>query len=796
MHGPLRQGPFLIGLLLVTASTLALEVLDTRLLSVVTWYSLAFFVIAMGLCGLTAGAVHVYLAAEAFTAERLARSLSRAALLFGLAVPLSYGLLLIVPLRAEPVATTAFLFLFFSAALALPFYPAGIVVAAAITRSPFPIGRVYAVDLAGAALGAPLVPLVLEVVDGGTAILGCGVGACAAAVAFARAGADRVTRRNAWLGLGALGAVTLANASSDRGLVPLWTKERPEVYAHVEQDLWNSHSRVVVYKEADVPAMFWGLGSRCVAPVVRQRTLVIDGHAATPLYHTGGDLERLRFLECDVTNLANLVRPGGAAAIIGVGGSRDIQAALLAGRSPVVGIELNGRMLEVLEGPLGVPTGVPGHPDVRLVHDDARSWLSRTDQRFRLIQASLIDTWAATGAGAHALGENGLYTLEAWQAFLEHLTPDGVFTVSRWATIETPRMIALASAALLGVGAEQPREHVALVSAGLLTTLLVTRDPMTPDDEAAIRRVAEERGFTVVALPSTGSTAEGINRALAAGSVRELDAMGLQELLDFRPPTDDRPFFFNVLRLRSLWNPLPAVAAGTLEGNLLATRTLGLAFLASVVLAALAIAGPLLARARPRRRAGSHLAAGLLYFGLIGVGFLLAEIALLQRLSLVLGHPIYSLIVVLSSLVAAAGVGSFVSDRLPLDRRPAVFLYPALIALLLASAALLWPRLTAAVAAAGLAERIAFSVAVTSVLGAAMGLAFPAGMRLARRTLDEETPWLWGMNGIGSVVASSTAILIALEAGLTVLMLAAAACYAALLGPVWWLSRRARALSS
>src|SRR5690606_2275009 len=168
---------------------------------------------------------------------------------------------------------------------------------------------------------------------------------------------------------------------------------------------WNSFSRVVVLESAHVPAALWGGGSRCAPTVVHQRGIEIDGHASTPLYLVGSsDLERLRFLDCDVTNAVHEIRPRGSIAIIGVGGSRDGQAALLAGHAPIVGIELNDRVIEVLRGPLGAQTGIADHPDVRLVVDEARSYLERHDDRFDVIQASLIDTWAATGAGAHALG--------------------------------------------------------------------------------------------------------------------------------------------------------------------------------------------------------------------------------------------------------------------------------------------------------------------------------------------------------------------------------------------------------
>ncbi|MEB2311375.1 MAG: hypothetical protein OZ921_12270 [Sorangiineae bacterium] len=769
----LRPAPFLTGLGLVTGASLALEVLFTRLLSVLTWYSLAFLVIAMGLFGLTAGAVRVYLAPDEYAPARLPSSLSRDARALAWSIPLSYVLLLIVPLRVEPVLTTLPLFVFFSAVIALPFYPVGKLVAAALTRAPLPVGRVYAVDLVGAAIGAPLVPLLIRL-GGAAAILSLSVLAALASVCFAWAGRDGGSvRRGIKLGAGML-ALTVVGGSSS-GLAPLWVKGQAEDRSNLELELWNSHSRVQVMKPVIAPADFWGKGARCGAPPVAQRTIVIDGHAATPLYLA--PLEQLGFLSCDVTNLVHALRPKGPMAVIGVGGSRDIQAALLAGHSPVVGLEFNDRLLEILEGPLGAPTGIAQRRDVRLIHDEARSWLARSPERFQVIQASLIDTWAATGAGAHALGENGLYTLDAWRLFLDRLEPGGIFTVSRWSTVETARLAALAVASLIDRGVRDPSRHIVIAAGDKVTTLLLARDPLTEADLAQLTRAAQTLGFNVIASPGRAPTAARLAALLHASSRAELERETLLPLLDFRPPTDDRPFFFNVIRLGALWHELPGVTRGTIEGNLLATRTLGLAVLASLILVAIAIIVPLRRRARPERRTGRGLGAALAYFSLIGVGFMLAEIALLQRMSVVLGEPSYSLMVVLSSLVGGAGIGSLLSDRLPLDRAPFCYLYPVALASMLALLALLWGDLAPVVEAAPTGTRLAFAAAVDGVVGLGLGVAFPAGMRLVRAHHDPETPWLWGVNGVGSVLASSAAVLIALVGGLTVLLLVAAGAY-------------------
>jgi len=785
----LRAAPFLFGLFVVSMAVLALEVLDTRLLSVLTWYSLAFLVIAMGLFGLTAGAVQVYLQKERYAGSELPRSLAKDSLAMAGAVPASYVLLLVVPLRTEGVATTIPLFLIFALAIALPFYPAGKVVAAALTRSGLPVGRVYAVDLLGAALGAPLCPFLLERLGGGSAILAAGALASLGAVGFARAASDARLVRNALGVCVASVALCAANAASHRGLVPLWVKGRPEMRAEVELERWNSHSRVLVTRAVIFPAALWGKGERCGPANVLQRGVEIDAHAATPLYLVDGDFEKLRFLDCDVTNAVHRVRPNGSMAIVGVGGSRDIQAALLAGHAPVVGIELNRLLLDVLGSELGRGTGIPGHPAVRLVHDEARSHFARHQERYQVIQASLIDTWAATGAGAHALGENGLYTVEAFRLFFERLEPGGMLTVSRWASIETPRMVGLAVAALYELGAKAPRDHIALLAAGPVATLIVGKDPLAPDDVRRLEELSAEKGFLIAALPGREAVQKPVEHILAATDRADLDRRTLTRTLDVRPSTDDRPFFFNVVRLAAVFTPLPEELLGYIEGNLLATRTLGLALLSSLVLVTLAIAVPLGKRARPEGRVDSKLVAALVYFALIGVAFMLAEIGLLQRLSLVLGHPSYSLMVVLASLVGAMGVGSFVSDRLPLDRAPLAYLYPLVLGGVVLGLAFGWPSLVRGMAAAPTPTRIGFAVAVCGGLGVVLGTAFPAGMRLVDESHAGETPWFWGINGIGSVLASSLAVLLALSFGLTWLFAVSALLYLLLVPAVLVLIR-------
>lgn len=801
----LAPRPFLVGLFLVTALTLALEVLLTRLLSVITWYSLAFLVIGMGLFGLTAGAVRVYSMPALYGPTRVGAQLARDALLLAVAIPVSYVLLLLVPLRVEPAATTVILFIVFAAIIALPFIAAGTLVAASLTRTSLPIGRVYAVDLLGAAVGAPSAPLILGWLDGGSAILAMAVLAALASWCFARSAGDAGGARRAVVAMILLGILTALNASSDRGLVPLWVKGRPEDRKDLALEIWNSHSRVQVSEERVGAPIFWGRG-KCPKVEVAQRWITIDGDAGTVLYRADPDVASLRFLACDVTSAVHHLRPTGPAAIIGVGGSRDLQTALMFGHSPITGIELNGRLLEVLRGPLGAGAQVADSPHVTLVHDDGRSWLTRSNEAFSVVQMSLVDTWAATGAGAHALGENGLYTVDAWRAMLARLTPEGLFSVSRWyqgGRDETRRLVALAVAALHERGAARPRDHIAVVSAGAVATLILGASPLTARDLALLDDLERRLSFTVRFRPGqglgVGPDAATLAPILDSPTRTALDAVTLEAELDLRPPTDDRPFFFNLLRMGAWFTTLDDATGGPIEGNRRATLTLMLAFLASVVLGAAAIVVPLALRGRPRSDSATSrrppralLAAGVGYFSLIGVGFMLAEVALLQRLGIVLGHPDYSLVVVLSSLVGAAGFGSLLTDRLPVARAPGCYLGPVIIATVLVALATSVDAGASALAPAPLWLRVAVAAAVSALLGVALGTAFPTGMRIFGPALPEETPWLWGMNGVGGVLASSGGIILAHAIGLRSLFLLAAGAYVLLL-PLIAFARRSAA---
>lgn len=753
------------GLLLVALATLMLEILLTRIFSVTLWYHLAFVAVSIAMFGMTLGAVIVYLGARWFTIERNWLNLSIASTAFALSAIGSVALHL--RMASDPSLLTSAIGDLSRAygVIAVPFVFSGIAIALALTRFPRQVGRLYAADLAGAAAGCVALIAVLEWVGGPAAVVVVGGIAGVAAVVFALGSSRGIAIRHR-VGLGAAAAVLVTGAS----ILALDGKALTIEYAKGAKwptpiyEKWNSYSRVVVVRDAYEEAFGWGLSTRFKAEwPVRQLHLNIDASAATVMTHVEGprDVEHLKY---DVTNLGLHLRPTGSVYVIGAGGGRDVLSALTFGASRVVAVELNKGIIDAVNGRFGEVTGhLDQRPGVSFVNDEARSYLSRSGERFDFIQISLIDTWAATAAGAFVLSENTLYTVGAWETFLNSLTDRGIVSVSRWYRRPEPyevyKTVALATAALQRVGIRDTARHL-LVVARLdkrpgaeeepgVGTLLVSRAPWSPEDLAKVAQVAADMDFDVALSPSAAATPT----FRAVSDAATLDAAIRDAPVDLSPPDDDRPFFFRM--------------DATLLTGLLTVVT---------VTALLLIVVPVLVTSDVRAIARAPVLS--IGFAAIGLGFMLIEIAQMMRLTLLLGHPTFSLSVVLFGMLLSSGCGSYTTARIGPDRvtRASATRLGILVGVLLVLG-LTTPSIVALFQTASTPVRVTTALALLAPAGFLMGMAFPLAMTVASRTQPALTPWFWGINGAASVCASVLTVAIASSQGIGAAWWAGVACY-------------------
>jgi predicted membrane-bound spermidine synthase len=801
----MHKAYFYAGVFLASFAALMLQIVQTRILSVVVWYHLAFFVISLAMFGLTAGAVWVYLKGERFSAKTLSYDLAYFSGLFAFATAIGLAIQMTLAPVITRIATTFWVWTELALCLSLPFFFAGVVISLALTRSPYPVPRVYGVDLVGAACGAVGALVLLQLTDGPSAVLWVAVFAAASAVAFSKSGIGTAPETkplfHTWL-LGRqwifllLLVAAIVNPYLEHGLQPIAVKGKFEFPGTHALRRWNSFSRVDVSPVFGGRPIMWGPSPKMFEKPwqVEQVDLFIDGDAGTTAYRFDGNFAKVEFLKYDVTNLGYFLPGREKGVVVGAGGGRDVLSAAMFGLKQITAVELNPILVELQTKSDGLRpfTNLAAIPGVRFIADEGRSWLARSRESFDVIQMSLVDTWAATGAGAFTLSENGLYTVDAWKILMSRLTPRGVLMVSRWydpsKPEETGRLLSLAAATLMETGIREPRRHVFLAAQRQIATLVLAKSPLAPEDIEALEKAAAFYQHDVLITPSREPASRVLARIVNAPDRKALETFTASLEFDLTPPTDERPFFLNQL---PLWRPLQALVfargglgatsegGGVRRGNMVATVTLLVLFIIALGLVVAVLIVPLRGAIR---EAGSQLVTwGTLYFSLIGMGFMLIEIGLLQRMSIFLGHPVYSLSVLLSTLILSTGLGSFLSEKLPLHSKARLISWGVAIGAYAFSLPFLLGPMFAAVSAAELGTRIALCVAFIAPAGILLGFGFPTGMRLVSAIDPKPTPWFWGINGAAGVLASIVAVAVSLAFGIGATLVLGALCYLSLI---------------
>ena len=737
---------------LASLAVLLYEVAITRLLSVVLWYHFAFLSISLALLGL--GAPGIWLSLRAAPARALSASLLAA----GVSVPASVVLITKIVARlprTEKVDAAGFLnpgMVLTVFALLIPFLCLGTAVCLLLMRAPGrQVGRVYGADLLGATLGAALVVPLLHVVPTPWLLAGCGLLPLAAVLVLAESGRA------------AAGGLLVALAAAIGWGTPFelhHTKKYAEE-GRIIHEKWTPTGRITVwpdvfYEDDPSAAFAWGIGERFEPRPIEQLWIEQDGSAGTPITKWTGALENLDHLLYDVTSFGYQLRRPDSVCVIGSGGGRDVLAALLAGASHVDAVELNPHILDVVSGPFGDFSGdLYGLPGVSPIASEGRSFLTRSPHRYDFIQISMVDSWAATSAGAFALSENYLYTTEALELYWERLRPGGMFSISRWMMdrhlAEGVRLVLLAQEALRKVGVQDPNRHLVVVQAKAVANLIVLKRPLDRELLTRVDAVCSARGF-VRHWPPAPNTPE---RSLMPRVLLEGPGFMANSGLDLSAPDDDRPFFFQAVPVLGRVNLDLVERLSVNEQSVVLLRRL-LLLVAIVTVALFFLPFAFSADVVPRNRW-----TGTGYFAAIGLAFLLVEASWIQRFILYLGHPSYATTVVLAAILLGLGLGSFTAARVSVA---SVLRWgPALPVLLAVVNFGLTPVFEATLGWA-IAARVTVSIVALLPAGLLMGFAFPTGMV---RFGDEGKPWFWAMNGAFSVLGSVSSLGLAMLAGHT-----------------------------
>jgi hypothetical protein len=755
------------------------EIVLTRLLSVLLYYHYSFLAVSIALFGLAWGALLAARRPLGDDSEAFARLAWRR--LIGATAALLVVMLLLA--TVPPVGPDGWRALTIAVLAAVPLMMLGEVLARALALGRSRINRLYAVDLIASAAAALLAIPLLARVQGPAAL------AVAALAAALLASLLAPPRHRVWTA-GMTAALGLAVLGAGLSASPLLQLTDPW-FGRPVLERWNAYSRV-----------------RVRVPRPEKLELVIDRTASSTIPKVppapGGRPPAIDPLWAEqyADPSYALGRHPLRVAIIGVGGGPDLLSALAAGAREIVGFELNGRIVELLTGALSSHTAVALRPEVRLVRDEARHSLEGSEERYDVIRASLIDTWASTAAGGFVLSENGLYTVEAWRLFLRRLTPAGVLAVTRWhlpaAPAEAERLVALAAEAVDAEGLGPAGDRIIALAlpstvhdpmAGRLVqtiTVLVSRTRFAPEEVARIAEFAAARQGALLLAPGRApAPAAEPWPALLSARTRGDYIRASPWAID--PPRDSRPFFFLQLRPRDVLN----VAT---YGPVSAITLNGVRVLVASALFALLGAGVLFWQITRLRRGpvgssvrGDNLSRpGQVYFALLGLAYMMVQLALHQRLAIVLGHPTPTLALVIATMLLGTGLGSRAAAGARVGGAPnLVLLWPvAAVAALVA----LFPHLGELSSAPSLRWTAAGAGALSLAMGGALGVALPTGIRQLAAS-ERRVAEAWAVNGAFSVAGASLGALAGLILGSHGLAALALPCYLAVF-LIGWLESR------
>ena len=788
------NGFYLFAIGAISASSLAYEVLLIRLFSIIQWHHFAYMIISLALLGY--GVSGVFLAFNRNSLrKRFPVAVTANMLSFSLSVPICYALAQVIPFNPDEMLWTpvqlGYLFCLYLL-LALPFFFAANVIGLSFYHYQSRVSAIYASDLIGAGTGSIGIILLLFLLfpERILAVL-TGLGIVATLIVSNYCFREQYESKF-WIssaviiGLAATFAMTgwmKLNVSPYKGEIQLLRIPG----THVTDRLTSPLGLISVVKSAVTPLRHApGLSLNATVGPPEQLAVFTDADNMTTINRYDGDPNTVSYLDQTTSALPYHLQPLREVLILGAGTGSDVAQALFHATERIDAVELNPQVVALVKEKYAEFAGhIYQNPAVHLHIGEARGFVAASEKRYELINISLLDAFGASAGGLYALSENYLYTEQAIQAYLRHLTPGGYLSITRWIKMpprDTLKLLATVVQASQNLKLKNPERRMVLIRSWQTSTLVVKNGDFSEQEIDNLKRFTSDRSFDLAYY--SGITIDEVNRInilpqpyFYQAAVALLGDGGKAFIEDYKfniePATDDRPYFFHFFKWKTLPEILSLLGQGGVSllesGYLLLIAALLQALLASLVLIVLPLRwGKDALGIQSGARSYRHV---LIYFVCLGLAFLFVEIAFIQKFILILHHPLYAVTAVLSTFLVTAGGGSLFSKKLSGNKAKVMIRWPiAGIVLFSVIYMLGFETLTSELLETSGASRLFFSILLIAPLGFFMGMPFPMGLSSLGQTNPALIPWAWGINGCASVVSAILATLIAMQFGFTFLI--------------------------
>ncbi len=750
---------------LVSAGSLLLELTFVRVFSFLFFAHYAFLIISTALFGL--GLAGVVLNIRGIPEGRAAvRAMRNAAVAFAGITVLAMIFAHVSPVKVSQALngqTVQLIYLLvYYVVIGAPFYFVGRVVSIGLSAWSDQADRLYFGDLLGAGGGCLLLFLCLPSLKPmGTSLIVAAMGLLSALLL-----SDGCTRLGrAAIALALLAAAACSLVAGD--VIPMIPRDHKRVFkkdyarGRIKWTRWGVLSRVDIAFWGDDLAVLWIDGGTNQSSLIR-----FSGDFAN-----GFDKAKWGRMR---DSLVYQIREPGRVAVIGASGSHEVVAAAGFGAKEVVGIEMDPLVAQTVVKDYADFIGRPyDHPNIRMVCAEGRSYLERCPETFDIIQQVNNFTPVAMASGALNVSETYLVTVEAFRLYLKRLSPEGIVNLRRHGDI---RVASVAMEALRRDGVKEPWRHIVILN----DDTYVKKSPWTTQELDRILALAKPLKLAPRFVPDRvvhkGSWYEGF---LRSDNPREWYHRDVAVLA---PSTDDWPFINHYVSWGRTKDPnLPKTISWYNNMKFFKVIPHGDFVLLSILAEAaiLSFAFLILPLWCSRKRELTRAALlPIAYFACLGLGFIFVEICLMQRLTLLLGHPSLSLAVVLSSLLVSAGLGSLCSRKLGAATPGGLRAVLAVNIVFIVAAVWLLPLIVTRGLSLSTLGRVSLAVAVTGLHGFFLGMPFPTGVRIMGRHRQRLIPWGWAMNSYATVIGSVLSVLLAMSLGFSAVYLMAAGAYA------------------
>jgi predicted membrane-bound spermidine synthase len=746
-------------------------------------------IISIALLGFGISGVYLFLnkSFQKYNSEKLLSVLS---IFYALSIVLSFIFINQIPFDPFSLFTQPVQFVYlpvYYILIAFPFFFAGMIISLLLIRFKSEVSKLYFFDLTGAGIACFAFVFLMPVFGGNGTIIFISGFAFIAAIIFSYNRHNVITLFALILLILTFGLLLDTNDTVPINVSPnksffvdsviLSNSNREDALVLSE---WNTISKIDVYKDEDESPDGYNV----------YNAIIDEGNATTNIPNVKSLPPKTK--PADASNLAFVLYDSSEKAfIIGSAGGGEILVGLYHSIKNITAVEINGILNDLIKDKLFYWTGplVRNNKSVKLITDDARSVITGSEDKYDVIISAHTISSSAVSSGAMSMVENYILTQEAISQYLTHLNSDGILYISRPET-QIPRLISSIKKVReeLSGGLEKSTDNFFVFrrpanaferGKSYLAGIVYKKDGLSYIDVINLRNEADGLGLEVVYDPLSKQPCD-VKPLIESENI---DANMKSFYPDIHPATDDKPFFDNNIGFANLtWQGFLQTFSQDSQGIIalkdkpVAESTLIALFVQTVIIAFVFLFLPLIfSRKNPKKENKDKIF--LFYFASLGLAFIMLQISLIQKFTLFLGQPVYTLLTVISTMLIFSGIGSLLSQKIVNNSRKRLHLIFILIAVFSILIGIFNPFIFSGFSKLALLYRVAISVVIIAPLGFFMGMPFPVGISLINDNDKKMIAFCWAFNGFFSVIGSVLAMIFAMILGFRFVFIFSAAVY-------------------